>query len=322
MAFDYRARIATRINEPPLGKLLNSLRMDSVFLTDSTLGAPWSITLPAMNRCMMFHLVLENSGQLTVGDKTTQLHPGDFVLLPHGEGHIISDGTSLTSTGLEDLPIECITDRFETLSFGGKGVTTRMLCGALTFEHPLALRLLNVLPPVILIPGDSRETQPVVSNLGDLLLNETQSMAVGSEAVITRLADILVVTAMRSYLEDMDAAQTSWINALEDDRIGASMRLIHDEPDKHWSLEELASQVGMSRTSFATQFKRLVGNTPMDYLTEWRMSLAFSKLQHGQDSILSIALDIGYQSEAAFSRAFKKVVGQTPGEVRKAGQTS
>ncbi len=117
----------------------------------------------------------------------------------------------------------------------------------------------------------------------------------GAEAVISRLADILVIAAMRQYLSELDDSQTGWLNALEDERIGKSLKLLHDQPARHWSLEELATAVGMSRTSFATQFKKLVGNTPMDYLTEWRMSLAYSSLQLTKDTMLSIALDIGYR---------------------------
>ena len=130
----------------------------------------------------------------------------------------------------------------------------------------------------------------------------------------------MVIAAMRQHLENVNEEEIGWLGALADDRIGNALRLLHDQPAKHWSLEELASAIGMSRTSFAQLFKRLVGNTPMDYLTEWRMSLAYSKLQLSKDSVLAIALDIGYQSEAAFSRAFKKAIGKSPGEVRKAYQ--
>lgn len=185
------------------------------------------------------------------------------------------------------------------------------------FQHPLAIKLLGILPPFIEIHPDSEDSVSIVTSVAELLKLESQSVSVGAEAVISRLADILVIAAMRQYLSRLDDAQTGWLTALEDDRIGKSLKLIHDHPDRHWSLEELATAVGMSRTSFATQFRKLVGNTPMDYLTEWRMSLAYSSLQLTKDTVLSIALDIGYQSEAAFSRAFKKVIGKSPLEVRK-----
>jgi AraC-like DNA-binding protein len=130
----------------------------------------------------------------------------------------------------------------------------------------------------------------------------------------------MVLTALRQYLESQKDNKLGWIGALEDKRISKAIQLVHESPSSHWSLQDLASNVGMSRTGFAVEFKRLVGNSPMDYLTEWRMSLAYVDLQNTKSSVLSIAMDYGYQSESAFSRAFKKITGHPPGEVRKRAQ--
>ncbi len=317
MSFDYKQRATTQINDHPVGKLLDSLRMESAFYTSSKLSRPWGMAMPPMPNCMMYHLVLEGSAEFRIEDSVFELDEGGFVLFPKGDGHILSDGECQSITPLVDLPIESVTERYETLTFGGGGETSRMVCGAMLFQHPLAIKLLGILPAYISIQPDSEDSVSIVNSVAELLKSESQTVAVGAEAVISRLADILVIAAMRQYLSELDDSQTGWLNALADDRIGKSLKLIHDQPDKHWSLEELATTVGMSRTSFAQQFKKLVGNTPMDYLTEWRMSLAYSSLQLSKDTMLSIALDIGYQSEAAFSRAFKKVIGKSPLQVRK-----
>lgn len=317
MSFDYKQRTATQISDHPVGKLLNSLRMDSAFYTASTLSSPWGIRMAPMANCMMYHLALEGEVEFQVGDSVFTLEEGGFVLFPGGEGHILSDGECKTLTPLSELPIESVTERYETLCFGGDGKVSRMVCGAMLFRHPLAIKLLGILPSYICIRPQEESCSGVVSSVAELLKSESRSISVGAEAIISRLADILVIAAMRQYLMDLDDSQTGWLTALEDDRIGKSLNLLHDQPDRHWSLEELAAAVGMSRTGFATQFKKLVGNTPMDYLTEWRMSLAYSSLQLTKHTVLAIALDIGYQSEAAFSRAFKKVIGKTPLEVRK-----
>ena len=317
MSFDYKKRAATQIADHPVGKLLDSLRMESAFYTRSRLTRPWGIAMPPMPNCMMYHIVLEGTAEFRVEDSVFSLDEGDFVLFPGGDGHVLSDGECKTITPLTELPIESVTERYETLDFGGGGEAGRMVCGAMLFQHPLAIKLLGILPPFIRIHPDSEDSVSIVTSVAELLKSESQSVSVGAEAVISRLADILVIAAMRQYLSGLDDSQTGWLTALEDDRIGKSLKLIHDQPDRHWSLEELATAVGMSRTSFAMQFKKLVGNTPMDYLTEWRMSLAYSSLQLTKDTVLSIALDIGYQSEAAFSRAFKKVIGKSPMEVRK-----
>ncbi len=317
MGFDYKQRTSTPIKDQPLGKLLDSLRMESAFFTNSTLSSPWATSMPPMPNCMMFHLVVDGAAHFSAGNSSFTLATGDFVLFPKGEGHRFSDGQCQQFTPLSELPIKHITERYETLEFGGGGNVTRLICGALLFQHPLAIKLLGILPSYIKIDAGSDQSTSIVSGISSLLQSEARQIAIGAEAVIARLADILVIAAMRQYLTELSDDKLGWLGALDDDRIGKSLKLIHDQPDKHWTLEELASEVGMSRTSFAQQFKRLVGNTPMDYLTEWRMSLAYSKLQLSKQSVLAIALDIGYQSEAAFSRAFKKVIGTSPSEVRK-----
>lgn len=317
MSFDYKRRVATQIADHPIGNLLNNLRMESAFYTSSKLMRPWGMAMPPMPNCMMYHLVLEGASEFRVADAVCGLEERSFVLFPKGEGHVMSDGECKIITPLAELPIESVTERYETLTFGGSGDVTRMVCGAMLFQHPLAVKLLGILPSYIKIHADSEDSGSIVNSVAHLLKSESESVSVGAEAVISRLADILVIAAMRQYLSELDDSETVWLTALQDERIGKSLKLIHDQPDKHWSLEELAVAVGMSRTSFATQFKQLVGNTPMDYLTEWRMSLAYSRLQLTSDTVLSIALDMGYQSESAFSRAFKKSIGKSPVEVRK-----
>ena len=317
MQFDYKKRVSTRISDHPVGKLLDSLRMDSAFFTAANLSSPWATGMPAMPNCMMFHIVIEGSAQFETEATSFMLKQGDFVLFPKGERHVISDGQCTCVTPLSDLPIKNVTERYETLDFGGQGEVTVLVCGVLLFEHPLAIKLLGVLPSYITIE-DNVESTSIVTSIGDLLASETQRMSVGAEAVIARLADILVIAAMREYLRGVDDAKLGWLTALQDHRIGKSLQLLHDNPARHWSIDELATEVGMSRTSFAQHFKKLVGDTPIDYLTEWRMSLAYSRLQLSKDTVLAIALDIGYQSEAAFSRAFKKTIGKRPSDVRKA----
>lgn len=320
MNFDYKNRVNTPISDEPIGRLLDSLRMESAFFTQSILTAPWAMEMPPMHNCMMFHLVLEGEAMFHNGPEKVTLHGGDFMLYPKGEGHRLSDGSCSFFTPLHDLPIKAVTERYETLEYGGSGTPTSMVCGVLLFQHPLAIKLLGILPSSILIRHNNSTPDGIVENIADLLRSETNEIGIGAEAVIARLADIMVITAMRRYLQDLGDDKIGWLGALEDDRIGKALKLIHETPAHHWSLDELAQRIGMSRTSFANQFKKLVGNTPMEYLTEWRMSLAYSRLQLSKDSILMIGLDIGYQSEAAFSRAFRKVMGKSPTEVRKAYQ--
>ncbi len=322
MIFDYKNRINTPIKDQRIGKLLDSLHMESAFFTQSTLSMPWALDMPPMSNCMMFHIVVDGSANFRIDNTEHLLNSGDFILFPKGEGHSLNDGSCQSFTPLELLPIKAVTERYETLKFGGDGEQSKLVCGVLLFQHPLAIKLLGILPSYILIRNDRNPSISMIDNISSMLEAETSSIGTGAEAIIARLADILVITAMRQYLLELSEDKVGWLGALEDDRIGNALELVHESPDRHWSLDDLAKNVGMSRTSFAQQFKRLVGNTPMEYLTEWRMSLAYSKLQLSKDTMLAIALDIGYQSEAAFSRAFKKVVGKSPNEIRKTYQSS
>ncbi|MCC2618123.1 AraC family transcriptional regulator [Aestuariibacter halophilus] len=317
MQFDYQNRIKTTLQESTLGQLLSQMTMQSVFYTDSTLSAPWHIALPAMEGCMMFHLVLEGSATVKVDKDKFPLTKGDFVLLPKGQGHHISDGSDIPATPLHDLPIKIVSDRYEVLHYGGTGNTARLVCGSVTFTHPLTLKLLGLLPSHIVIPRDNVMCSQVINAISALLLTEAANISPGADGVLKKLADVLIITAIREYLEQQKDQLPGWIGALEDSRIAKAIERVHQSPDIHWTLDKLAREVGMSRTSFAVQFKQLIGHSPIDYLTEWRMNQAYAALQQRQDSILAIALDYGYQSESSFSRAFKKTFGTSPGEVRK-----
>lgn len=316
MSFDYKARIHTEIKGSSIGRLLDKMSLESVFCTHSRFTIPWGIEMPRMDNCMMFHIVINGNACLCVNDEKYELNSGEFVLLPRGEGHILSCGTSSFYTNLVDLPIEIINDRYERLIFGGGGDKTEMLCGAIVFKHPLTLRLLDMLPNSILVKQESARYS-ALNSIVDLLESETSKSEDGSAGAISRLADLLVITSLRDYIESEDAEELGWIGALEDSRISKAIDLVHKHPSRHWNLEDLSAEVGMSRTSFTGEFKRLVGNSPMEYLTEWRMSLAYGDLQNTKSSILQIALDYGYQSESAFSRAFKRTIGQSPSTVRK-----
>jgi AraC-like DNA-binding protein len=264
----------------------------------------------------MFHLVIEGIAKLKIQSDHIEMNAGDFIILPNGTGHSLSDGATSIYTSLNDLPIEIVNESFERLRFGGDGEKTIMLCGAITFRHPLTIRLLGILPNEIAINKTSNAND-VVNKLADLLTNEAFHTAIGSSGAISRLADLMVIAALRQHLESQKNNKLGWIGALEDKRISKAIQLVHESPSSHWSLDDLANKVGMSRTSFAVEFKRLVGNSPMDYLTEWRMSLAYADLQNTKSTILTIAMSYGYRSESAFSRAFKKTTGYPPSEIRK-----
>ncbi len=302
----------------PLGESLHFLRMSGVVYTRSELTAPWGVDLPAMPDCVLFHVVTAGHCWLDVeGAEPVRLQPGEFTLVPHGEGHRILDAVGSPAAHLFDLPREEISPRYEVLRHGGGGEATTLVCGAVRFDHPAAQELVRLLPRVIHIQAwSSPEAQWMQSTLR-LMASEASECRPGGEAVLTRLADILVIQAIRSWIADNPGAQTGWLGALQDDRIGPALLLIQRNPARPWTIASLAREVSMSRSAFAARFRDLVGETPMQYLTRWRMHVATTQLREGGATVAQLAHRLGYQSEAAFSRAFKRVVGVSPGSLRR-----
>lgn len=302
----------------PLGEALHHLRMRGVFYSRCELKSPWGIALPAIADSLMFHVVISGSCWLEVaGTERLHLQPGDLALVPHGAGHLLRSDPSASTPGLFDLPRDAVSERYEVIRLDGGGDSARLLCGTVFFEHPAARQLSDLLPPVILVQGwRSAESEWIASTLR-LMASEARSPRPGGEEVITRLADILVIQAIRAWLEQEAATASGWLAALRDPQVGRALTLIHRDPAQAWRVETLASAVAMSRSAFAERFSRLVGETPMHYVTRWRMYLALSALRENRVTVADVALRLGYGSEAAFSRAFKRFTGYSPGAVRR-----
>ena len=185
------------------------------------------------------------------------------------------------------------------------------------FDHPAARNVVEILPPAIhLEPSGSPQLDWLQATLR-LMAAEARELRPGGEAVITRLADILVVQAIRSWLESDPAAQSGWLGALQDKQIGRAIALIHREPARQWTVAGLARELAMSRSAFAARFTDLVGEPVMHYVARWRMQVAVDSLRDGEATVGQLANLLGYRSEAAFARAFKRVVGVPPGAVRR-----
>jgi AraC-like DNA-binding protein len=266
----------------------------------------------------MFHVV--TAGACWLGDEAAEaqrLEPGVLALVPHGEGHSLASAPEANAAALFDLPREQVSQRYEILRHGGGGAPTTMICGAVRFEHPAARQLVRMLPRRITVASSaSPERQWMQSTLA-LMAAEAGQNRPGGETLVTRLADILVIQAIRTWIETEPAARTGWLGALQDRQIGRALLLMHRRPDKDWTVAELAGEAAMSRSGFAARFTELVGQSPQRYLVQWRMHLACAWLTDHEPPLLDLAERLGYQSEAAFSRAFKRVVGVSPGAYRR-----
>lgn len=302
----------------PLGEALHFLRMSGTFYGRSELTEPWGLSLPADPQAMWFHVVTNGWCWLDVeGTAPVRLGAGDFALVPHGEGHRARSEAGVPVVAVESLPHDYASDRYALLRHGGGGASTTMICGAVRFDHPAARNLVDVLPRTIVVEASSSPRTEWMQSTLRLIADEASALRPGGEAVITRLSDILVIQAIRSWIETEGAGQVGWLSALQDPQVGRAISLVHRDPARPWTVASLAGELAMSRSAFAARFTELAGEPAMRYVTRWRMHVARDWLEQGDVTVSELAGRLGYESEAAFSRAFKRIVGVSPGAVRR-----
>ena len=305
----------------PLGEALHSLRMTGAFYCRSEFTEPWGLTLPPLPGYLWFHVVTSGRVSVDRGDgEVTTLESGDLALVTQGAGHRLCSHATAPAPGILDLPREEVTDRYEVLRHGGGGPRTRMMCGAVRFDHPAARNLVALLPEIIYLDAAGAPDLAGMQGTLALIAAETKHLRPGGEAVITRLADILIIQAIRGWMDTDPSAHTGWLGALRDPQIGRALSLVHGDPARAWSVATLADELGMSRSAFAARFTERVGEPVMHYVTRWRMRVAINTLQDETATVAELANRLGYRSEAAFARAFKRVIGVAPGSIRRDGE--
>ncbi len=301
----------------PLGELLHQLRLDGSLYCRSSLRGTWSLAMPVLPGKMMFHIITTGRCWLEVeGEAPRLLEQGALVLIPHGRGHTVSSEPALPATPLFDAGVQKISERYEVLDISGDGDLTELTCGVVGFDQFVGKQLINQLPPVLVLEQLDRSSEAWISSSLEFIGNEARHLRPGGETIITHLADILVIQLIRHWMEQSPEASRGWLGALRNRHIGLALRAIHHNPEQNWTVDSLARECGMSRSGFSALFTKLVGNSVKHYLTEWRMNLAQQRLKQKNEPLAVLAEELGYQSEAAFSRAFKRVMGVSPGRVK------
>jgi AraC-like DNA-binding protein len=262
-----------------LTDLLDMLKPRGRVYCCSEMSAPWAMSLPA-DGYARFHVIERGGAWLKLeGDKRGMpLASGDLVIVPHGHGHVLADSP----------------------------------CGSFQIVDPDYNPLLGVLPPLIHIPSGVAQLDEWLEPTLKMMAHEARHRRPGSETLVARLIDIILVQAVRIWIEEQPHNKGGWLGALRHPKIGAALGLIHHEPERHWSVSALAHEVAMSRSLFAAKFSSLVGEPPLSYLTSWRMWQASRLLAEGNLLVGETALRVGYESEAAFSKAFKRHFGRSP----------
>lgn len=296
-----------------LSALLREMRLESAAFRKLELRAPFRVAF-AQQRLRGVHIVVEGRCELELlGTPVHALDTGDLVLLPRTDAHVLRSpgakrGRAVPST-------ELLTDADGVhIRGGGSGEATVIVCGAFIFheaDHPA----LAGLPRIVHVSGEHGRPPAWLRAYVDVLVAEAGASGSGGEVVMARLSDALVARTLRYHAEQADEA--GWLMGLRDARIARALSAMHDDPRKTWTLEQLAKVAGMSRAAFAARFGDMVGEPPMKYLLRCRMRLATTILRHEQASLAEVAARVGYGSEAAFSAAFKRWSGVSPGAHRR-----
>lgn len=305
----------------PLGETLCSLRMDGTVYAMAELIAPWGMEMPPLGGKMMFHIVTQGSCWLRFkNQESLYLETGDLALVPKGEGHCIAHREDQPCEPFFDIPVTRLTERFEIVRYGGAGADgedthgeeTRLTCGVLGFDQIAAQKLIRELPQIIHIKGNDGALPAQLQPMIQLMEQEARALSPGGVTVMAHLADIVVIQAIRHWINHSPDARKGWLGALKDPKLGKALAAIHAHPESDWTVDRLAAHAGMSRSGFSARFTEVIGTSVKHYLTEWRMNLARLRIGQSPVTLTELAEELGYQSEAAFSRAYKRVFGVPP----------
>lgn len=302
----------------PIDAVLKTLQIKSTCYGRFEFTNPWGLEIENHSDHAGFFAVMRGSCWLEIKSlpNPIALSGGDLAVFPHGSGHVIRDQLGSSAITLDVLLKKNGHDA-PVFHHGGGGALTTLVCGCFAFEMHRTNPLLSALPEVIYVKGEDGRAVPWLETTLQFLAGEIGSQMPGSEAVVTNLTQILFIQAVRAHINSNESCNKKGLAlALIDQQIGLALALMHQMPQEPWTVESLAIQVGMSRAGFAARFRELVGEPPMQYLTRWRMHKAASLIQSGAKTISEISTQVGYEADAAFSKAFKRTTGFSPGEFR------
>ena len=306
-----------------VSELLHATRLSGGVFLDAEFTAPWCVHsgvtaeecaqfgLPAAH-VIAYHYISEGCMMLELdGHDSVVVESGEIVLLPHNEQHRLCSGPGLQPVNVESEVVPGSNGAVSKILHGGGGMPTRMLCGFLATELQ-SDPIIRMLPRVMKVRMADAPSSAWIESSMRFGAQELASGPARSPALLSRLAELLFVEAVRRYLASLPPGHSGWRAGIADPMIGRALAQLHQRLDRRWTAEDLARSIGMSRSAFADRFTRIMGETPMRYLAQQRLQLAARRLEESGASIARIAFEVGYESEAAFSRAFKREFGLPP----------
>jgi AraC-like DNA-binding protein/alpha-D-ribose 1-methylphosphonate 5-triphosphate synthase subunit PhnG len=317
-----------------LSDVLKSVRLEGAVYINAEFTAPWCVQskfglasvrarLAGAEHVLFFHFLTEGACKVRLADSVEALDvvAGDLVLFPNEDKHLMGSDLHLAPTEAASLiraDAAADTDLIQ-MRHGGGGAATRFVCGYLACSRSVCRPLLEALPRVLHIPIGDGAASALLRELLRAGVVESSVARAGAESMLAKLSELMFVDALRRYIENMPPDGKGWLAGVRDGQIGHALALLHAKPGRPWTVDELAREVALSRSALAERFAALVGEPPMQYLMRWRLALAAQALRSGGEAITRVAERSGYESQAAFSRAFKREFGMPPAAWRKAG---
>jgi AraC family transcriptional regulator, alkane utilization regulator len=313
-----------------LDDMLRAVRLTGSVFLNARFTTPFGVISPKdfdetsplahLRHMSIFHLIAEGSCtvQLSTGERRT-VSAGDILMLPFADDHKFWNGDVTEMPKGPELFRPGPVNGMWSIDHGGGGSETRMVCGFVESSEFLFAPVFRSLPKLLVDRTDADQVSALITSTVKQIIQLAERATPGSELMLGRLMEALFIEMLRRYAQTLPPGSTGWFAALSDPILSRAMQLIHAEPARRWTVDELARDAGTSRTVLAERFNAAMGQAPIEYVTSWRMQIAADRIRNSSDSLAAIAADVGYESEAAFNRAFKRVTGVTPGRYRAGG---
>jgi AraC family transcriptional regulator, alkane utilization regulator len=310
-----------------LSDVLRTIRLEGALFLNGDMRAPWCVKIPrsadiaqalkpGAQRLAICHLVLQGRcWAQSNGGEPIRVEAGEALVMPHGDPHVLGSGLQHAAVDIDHV-VSPRVPALDRIRYGGDGEATVIVCSWFAYEGDAPSPMMSNLPSLFITPLRKRAAGPWIEQSIEFVLGDAASRAPGSEMVAAKVAEVLFAEVLRGYIETMPAHSPGWLTGLRDPHVSRCLALMHAEPARAWTVESLAAEVHVSRSVLAEKFTDLVGAPPMQYLTRWRMIVAAGLLRNEQASLARVAEDVGYESEAAFNRAFKREYGVAPGHWR------
>jgi len=312
-----------------LSEVLKAVKLDGALFYNAEFSAPWCLCSPASptlalylsagsRHVIIFHLLTEGHGyaQVEGDDRPLPLNAGDILIVPHGDPHAMRNGPLIKPVDHAEEIRRILSQGLKVSRMGGGGEITKFICGYMTCEPQLSRIFLGGLPPMLKVHIRDDASGQWLENSIRYSVDNADASGAGGEAVIAKLSEVLFIETLRRYIALLPREQTGWLAGVRDPEVGKALALLHRQPSHPWTIAALAIEVGISRSVLAERFRRYLSETPMAYLTRWRLQLGAQMLTSTSSGVAQIAGEVGYESEPSFNRAFKREFSLPPARFR------